>query len=181
MFSFTFFKGTLMWITKCCIFRPAFECWALQTLVEIVIFSISAKSKKSKKFAANFCKKHIFISLYQNAGRLFYSPKNEFFSLRTRFYLWKWKKATFGNKAVNQHFGANLKKVFFAKICGKFLAFLAFCRKMLKMTISTSVRSAQHPNAGQNIQQLRIPSLPLSFPPLDILKAINVYCHRCYC
>ena len=34
------------------------------------------KAKKSKKFAANFCKKQVFLSLHQNAGRLFYSQKN---------------------------------------------------------------------------------------------------------
>ena len=78
----------------------------------------------------------------------------------------------FGNKTVNQCSGANLKNVFFfAKICFKFLAFLkcfaqkvfctksvlhkkCFAQKVLKMTISTSVWSAQHPNAGRNIQQL---------------------------
>ena len=34
------------------------------------------KAEKSKKFAANFCKKQFFLSLHQNAGRLFYSQKN---------------------------------------------------------------------------------------------------------
>ena len=44
------------------------------------------------------------------------------------------KKAhIFGNKTVDQHSGANLKKLIFVKFC---------------------VWSAQHPNAGQNIQQL---------------------------
>ena len=42
----------------------------------------------------------------------------------------------------------------FEEICCKFLAFLKKKRvKTLKMTISTSVWSAQHLNAGQNIQQ----------------------------
>ena len=51
--------------------------------------------------------------------------------------------------------GANSKKsCFFAKICCKFLAFLIFfAEKMLKMTISTSIWGAQHPNSGRNIQQ----------------------------
>ena len=34
------------------------------------------------------------------------------------------------------------------------LSFRFLTQKMLKMTISTSVWSAHHPNAGQNIQQL---------------------------
>ena len=41
--------------------------------------------------------------------------------------------------------------------CGKFITFLHFfsflAEKMLKMTILTSVRGVQHPNAGRNIQQ----------------------------
>ena len=50
----------------------------------------------------------------------------------------------------------NKKKLFLAEICCKFLAFFwVFAAKMLKMTISTSVWSAQHPNAGRNIQQLK--------------------------
>ena len=59
------------------------------------------------------------------------------------------KKANFfGNKTVDQHSGANLKNVFFAKFSCKFLAFLSFlAQKTLKMTISTSIWSAQHPNA----------------------------------
>ena len=54
----------------CCIFQPAFGCCALETLVEIVIFSIfcAKKAKKSKKFEAKFCKKHVFLGLHQNAG-----------------------------------------------------------------------------------------------------------------
>ena len=58
----------------------------------------------------------------------------------------------FGNKTVYQRSGANLKNVFFAKICCQFLVFLAFCRKKLKMIILTSIWSAQHPNAGPNLQ-----------------------------
>ena len=50
---------------KCCIFRPAFGCFALQRLVEIVIFSIFAsknlkKTRNFSKFAANFSKKQDF-------------------------------------------------------------------------------------------------------------------------
>ena len=41
-------------IGKCCIFRPAFGCCALQTLVKIVIFSIfCAKKARQQIFAKN--------------------------------------------------------------------------------------------------------------------------------
>ena len=44
-----------------CILRPAFGCCAFQTLVKIVILRIlKAKSLKSKKFAAKFCKNTFF-------------------------------------------------------------------------------------------------------------------------
>ena len=63
----------------CCIFRPAFGCCALQTLVKIVIFSIfSAKKLKKQDICSNFfCKKH--------AGRMFQPPKNELFLLKCFF------------------------------------------------------------------------------------------------
>ena len=66
---------------QCCIFQPAFGCCARQTLVEIAIISVFAAKnlKKSKKFAANFCKKKKFFNLHQNAGRLFYFQKKLFF------------------------------------------------------------------------------------------------------
>ena len=84
----------------CCIFRPAFGCCALQTLVKIVIFSVFyAKNLKKQEICSKFLKKQFFLSLHQNAGRLFYSKK---------------------------------------------------------MSISTSVWSAQHPNAGWNIQQTSV-------------------------
>ena len=45
--------------------------------------------------------------------------------------------------------------MFFAKFCCTFLAFVGFlAQKTLKMTKSTSIWSAQHPNAGRNIQHL---------------------------
>ena len=62
-----------------------------------------------------------------------------------------------GIKTVDQRFSANSKKHVFAKFSCKFLAFYSFLQlKMMKITISTSVWGAQHPNAGQNIQQLRV-------------------------
>ena len=45
------FTGLLLSSQGCCIFRPAFECCARQTLVEIVIFSVFAA--KSVKKASN--------------------------------------------------------------------------------------------------------------------------------
>ena len=62
------------------------------------------------------------------------------------------KKANFwGNKTVDQRSGANLTKRVLGKILLQISCF--FAQKTLKMTISTSVWSAQHPNAGPNIQQ----------------------------
>ena len=70
----------------CCIFRLAYGCCALQTLVKIVFFSFFAlKTQKSKKFAANFYKKQFFFSFHQNAGQLFYSQKISFFSQNPTF------------------------------------------------------------------------------------------------
>ena len=49
------------------------------------------------------------------------------------------------------------EKVIFSIFCAKKLLFLRFpsflAQKALKMTISTSISGAQHPNAGRNIQQ----------------------------
>ena len=57
---------------NCCIFWPAFGCWALQTLVKICIFN--GKKLKNKKIAAKFNKKKTgYLSLHQNAGWVFYS------------------------------------------------------------------------------------------------------------
>ena len=73
------------------------------------------------------------------------------------------KKNKFTNNiSVDQRSGANLKKRVFAKICCKFVAFISFfAKKMLKMTISTSVWSGQHINAGGNIQQPTITTYAL--------------------
>ena len=57
---------------NCWIFGPAFGCSAPQMLVEIVNqHFFCKKAQKCKKLAANFCKKHVFLSLHPNAGRLF--------------------------------------------------------------------------------------------------------------
>ena len=45
------------------------------------------KTKKSKKFAAKFCKKQIFLSLHQNPGRLFDSQKFKQHRNWTKFHL----------------------------------------------------------------------------------------------
>ena len=65
------FIPNLMWVHICCIFRPA--------------YFVQKSFKKSKKFAAKFCPKHVFLSLHQNAGQLFYSQKMSFFSFRPAF------------------------------------------------------------------------------------------------
>ena len=49
-----------------------------------------------------------------------------------------------------------LSSSFSQKFATNFLLFLAFCKKMLKMTISTSAWKEQHPNTGRNIQQTTI-------------------------
>ena len=119
--------------SMCCIFRPAF----------LLVFSW-----KSKKFEANFFKKHVFWSLQQNAGGLFYFQKNELFlSIHVftyEMFFWEYNS--------RPAFWCKLKKPCFLL---KFSAnFLLFCRKTLKMTISTSIWGAQHPNAGRNLQQV---------------------------
>ena len=61
-------------------------------------------------------------------------------------------------KTLDQYLGANSKNPFFAQFYYKFATFLGFfsslTQKMLKITILTSVWGAQHPNVGQNIQQM---------------------------
>ena len=52
-------------------------------------------------------------------------------------------------------FWCKLKKTcFLQNFASNFLLSLAFSKKTSKMTISTSVWSAQHPNSGWNIQQM---------------------------
>ena len=52
------------------------------------------------------------------------------------------------------------KTCFLQKFAENFLLFFSFfAEKTLKITISTSVLGAQHPNAGQNIQQLTVTSV----------------------
>ena len=57
-----------------------------------------------------------------------------------------------GNKTLDQCWGANSKNPFFAKFYSKFATFLRFfsflAEKTLKMTITTNVCSALHPNTG---------------------------------
>ena len=61
------------------------------------------------------------------------------------------------------------KKTFIAKFCNKFVTFLHFFSflgpKMLKMKISTSIWGEQHPNTGQNIQQLLKRGMANHLPP----------------
>ena len=56
-------------------------------------------------------------------------------------------------KCSRPAFWCKLKNCLLLKFAANFLAFLGFfAAKMLKMAILTSVWSAQHPKAGQNIQ-----------------------------
>ena len=68
----------------------------------------------------------------------------------------KKKEAVFwGNKTLNQRFGANFKIPVFWRILLQISYLFCFLPlKTLKMTILTSVWHAQHPNTGWNIQQL---------------------------
>ena len=85
------------------------------------------------------------------------------------------KKAVFlGIKQSTSVLVQTQKNVSFAKCCCKFLAFFCFLPLiMLKMTISTSVWVAQHPNAVQNLQQL--------VPQISLFQKIKnkLFC-RCY-
>ena len=77
----------------CCIFWQA--CCAPQTLIEIVIFSVFCAKKQKKQ---EICNKIL------SKTRVFkFAPE-------------RWSTVVFfGNKTVNQHFGANLKNMFFCQ------------------------------------------------------------------
>ena len=51
---------------------------------------------------------------------------------------------------IKKHFLLNFASIFLL-----FLSFSAFCTKNGEVQISTSIWNAQHPNAGQNMQQLK--------------------------
>ena len=90
--------------------------------------------KNSKKFG----NKQIFYKIV---------CKSQLFVGKTVFL--EKKAHFFGNKTVNHRSGANLKKRVFYKILQQISCFFSFLpQKMLKMTISTSIWSVQHPNAG---------------------------------
>ena len=71
-----------------------------------------------------------------------------------------------GNKTIDKRFEANLKGPFFGWVLQHIFCFFLFFSisawKTLKMNISTSFWSVQHPNAGQNIQH-ELNLLPSSF------------------
>ena len=117
--------------SMCCIFRPAF----------LLVFSW-----KSKKFEANFFKNMFFEVCTRALVDCFISKKMSFFlSIHVftyEIFFWEYNS--------RPAFWCKLKKPCFLL---KFSAnFLLFCRKTLKMTISTSIWGAQHPNPGQNKQ-----------------------------
>ena len=80
----------------CCIFWPAFGCYAPQTLVEIVVFNVFCAKylKNHKKY--KFGKKTFFLSLHQKACRLCYSQDRSFFILKT-----KWLTAGVGGNGMS--------------------------------------------------------------------------------
>ena len=116
-----------------------------KTLVKIYICNGKKLkiSRNSLKFAAKFNKKTFFLSLHQSAGLVFYFQIKQVFSYKNNF---------------EHRFGANLKNPFFVIFFCKFLAFFSFFNfllwETLKMHILTSALGSQHPNTGQNIQQI---------------------------
>ena len=66
---------------------------------------------------------------YVAIGQIFYKivSKSQLFIVKSRFL--EEKAHFFGNKTVNQGSGANKKKLIFAKIFCKFLAFLGFLQQ----------------------------------------------------
>ena len=80
----------------------------------------------------------------------------------------------FVNKTLDQRFGGNLKKNIFCKILRNFFCFFEFfqlfCKKTLKMYISTSVWCVQYPNAGQNIHYLWTTEPPNYHPSFSSLS-----------
>ena len=71
--------------------------------------------------------------------------------------------------------------MFFCKNLLQISFFLAFSKKPAEMTISTSVWSVQHPNAGRNIQQLSVLNTvcnPLQIGPIKVLfNSCSSYMH----
>ena len=131
----------------CCIFWPVFGCCARQMQVKTVIFSIfMTKSWKKQKISSKILQKTAFMKFAPKRwSSVFIPPK-------------KRKKYVFFGIKHSTSVLVQIKKNCFAKFCSKFVTFLCFLSffawKMLKMTISTSVWHAEHPNAGQNILQL---------------------------
>ena len=78
-------------------------------------------------------------------------------SLQKHYLDQKWVQRALFNPQPG--FGCKLKNIFFAKFCPNLLAFLPFpaffAWKSLKRHVLTSLWSAQHPNAGGNIQQMK--------------------------
>ena len=156
----------------CCIFWLAFECSALQTLVKIVIFNVfnCKKLKKARNLQQNFARNMFFYVCIRTLVDCFIPQKMSFFyiltsvwrkiiviynfsQVKTCFYR---KKVIFlGIKQLTSVLVQPLKNVCLANFAANFLLFFSFlAQKTLKMTILTSIGSAQHPNARQNIQQL---------------------------
>ena len=109
-------------------------------------FFFAKKLKKSKKYAANFCKKHVFLSLHQNAGPLFCSQKMSFLLWKHVFTYEKLLNTiTLGHfwvfKTVDQRSGAKLKKHVFYKNLLQICCF--FAEKSWTCRPAFGVRSTQ--------------------------------------
>ena len=152
-------------IQWCCVFQPANGCCTLHLLVEIlclmlylfwtwfasfliILMQKGGKTQTSKSMVSTLkqiCPQADLPSSY----KLFH----------WNFLYWLLHVPTFvhcfGWISLDQPLGANSKKTFFCSILLQICNFFSFyTQKMLKMTILTSVRGAQHPNAGRNIQHL---------------------------
>ena len=93
-----------------CFFYPSISAAVKMQLLNrlsVVYFNqrfCAKKPKKSKKFAAKFCKKHIFKFAPERWPTVLF-PKKWAFFLKNTFLHHFW-----GNKTVDQHSGANLNK-----------------------------------------------------------------------
>ena len=155
----------------------SFELWLLYISTSVLVLRTPnagwnshfqcfyAKKLKKQEIWSKFLQKTGFLSLHQNAGQLFYSQKNELFFAKNKFLHIKScesltikKNIFWGIKQSTSVLVQALKNMFFCKNVRQISCF--FAEKMLKMTISTSFWSVQHPNTGRNVQHLTFEKMP---------------------
>ena len=137
---------------SCCIFRLAFGCCPLQTLVEIVIFSIF-NGKKQRKRARNLQKKFANNMFFKFAPKRWLTvlfPKKWAFSLKTQKMtiltsVWVLRTTNAGRNI--QQTALSSSNIFFTKKHEK--KFFRNKRSILDGTLNSWV---------QNIQNLKISS-----------------------